>query len=147
MELKNVWSLALLVLQHSGLNNLDGSSAESVASCQVLVHLVDSSVHGDVSVLLEHVVVSSSRQDSEPNTVVLDNGRVLLEDLVDGNDLSVRLLNSFQALDEIPKLRSSANLIGCPHLHAKQGRLRVALRRQVAPNDLILMILITKKTR
>ncbi len=142
VELEDVWPLALLVSQNRGLNNLDGWRADPVSGSQVLVHLVDGTVHGDISVLLEHVVVAGSGKNSEPHTEVLDDGRVLLEDLVDSDDLSVRLLDSLDTLDEVPELGPRADLVDGPDLHAEEGRAWVALRGEMTSHNLILMILL-----
>ena len=141
VELNEVWSLALFVSQDGSLNNLNGSRTQSVASGQVLIQLVDSSVHGDISELLKHVVVSCSRQHSDPDAEVLHGGRVLLEDLVDGNDLSVCLLHSFQTLEEVPELGSSDDLIRSPDLHSIESWARITLSGQVTSHNMVLMIL------
>lgn len=68
------------------------------------VELADGSVEGDVSVLLVHVVVASSGLVPQDDAEGLDVVRPLLEDLVDGEDLSLGALGLELASQVVPEL-------------------------------------------
>ena len=63
------------------LNDLDAREPDTVSGCHLSVHLLNGSVQGSVTVLLVHVVVSSSALVPQPDSEVLDGCWVLLKDL------------------------------------------------------------------
>jgi hypothetical protein len=52
-----------------------------VAGSHLCVHLLNCTIEGSVTVLLVHVVVSGPALVTQPDTKVLDSGRVLLKNL------------------------------------------------------------------
>lgn len=60
---------------------MDGPEAGTVAGSHVLVEALDSVNTGELTELLVHVVGARARVVSEPDTEVLDLGRLLLGDL------------------------------------------------------------------
>merc|ERR1711911_109474 len=69
-------------------DDLDGVSSGPVSGSHVTVTLGDGSVYGQVPVLSVHVVGSRPGVVPQPHSKVLDLERVLLLDLLDGDDLA-----------------------------------------------------------
>ena len=63
------------------LNDLDAREPDTVSGRHLGVHLLNGTVQGSVTVLLVHVVVSSSALVPQPDSKVLDRCRVLFKDL------------------------------------------------------------------
>lgn len=98
-ELLDVLSLDVFgLLQLNNLQDVDRSKSGSVSSSQVLVHGLDGTNSGNVSVFLVHVVDTRSGVVSNPDTEVLDLGWVGLGDDVNGNDLTGCSLDLVQFL-------------------------------------------------
>lgn len=93
----------------------------------------------DVTVLAVHVVASSARVVSQPDTVVLDAlCGVRLLDLLYLDDLTIGLLDLLETSQKVPETRLGDDLIGCKDGHAVQGRVRVELVHQVAAHNSVL---------
>lgn len=73
----------VLLVEHGGSDDRDGVSRGSVVACHVHVQLADSSVEGNISVLLVHVVVSSSGLISQHYSVGFNMVGSFFVDLVD----------------------------------------------------------------
>lgn len=127
--------LGLLKLDH--LENVDGSETRSVTSSHVLVKGLHSVSAGQLSELLVHVVGSGSRVVTEPDTEVLDLGRTLLVDLVDGHNLTVGLLNSSQTGQEVPEAGLGHHGVGGEDAHTVELRLRLLLAWEATTDHLV----------
>ena len=68
----------------------------------VSVALGDSGTDGKVTVLPVHVVGSRPGVIPQPNAEVLDVGRPLLADLLNGDNLAVGFLDLLQVGNEVP---------------------------------------------
>ena len=66
-----------------GANDLDGGLASAVLASHFSVKLLNSSVQGNITEFLVHVVGPGTRIVPEPDAVVLDVVRVLFENLRD----------------------------------------------------------------
>ena len=73
----------ILGVQDGSLDDGDGVGRGSVVTGKFSVELADGTVEGDISVLLVHVVVASSRLVPQDNTEGLDMVGSLFEDLID----------------------------------------------------------------
>lgn len=71
---------------------------------KLIVHLFNSFGETDSTVLLVHVVGSRPGVVSDPDTVVLDDARVLLEHFGDGNELSVGAFYTAKLAHKVPEL-------------------------------------------
>ena len=80
-ELEGVDTLALLSRDNAGLDNLDRASTATVTSSHFAVHLVHSAVEGQITVLFEHIVRAGAGVVTKPDTVHLQDVRVLFGDL------------------------------------------------------------------
>lgn len=118
---------------------VDGSETRSVAGGHVGVHGLDSSAAGHLTVLLVHVVGAGARVVTDPDTEVLDLERVLLGDLVHGDDLTIGLLDLLELHQEVPETGLGNDLIGGKDAHAVELGGGVALGGQMAANDLVLL--------
>ena len=85
MELLSALPLAKLGRDSGSLDDLDAVAAHPVAGGHLGVHLLNAPVQSGVTVLLVHVVIPSSALVSQPDAVVLDGCRVLLENLSNRN--------------------------------------------------------------
>lgn len=105
----------------------------------VRVHGLDGGASGHLTVLLVHVVGTGARVVTDPDTEVLDLERVLLGDLVHGDDLAVGLLDLLELHQEVPETGLGNDLIGGKNAHAVELGGGVALGGQMAANDLVLL--------
>lgn len=80
---------------------------------------------------------AGTRVVTDPDTEVLNLGRVLLEDLVDANNLTVGFLDTAQTSKEVPETGLGNNLVRSEDAHSEELRLRLGLSRKMATNDLV----------
>jgi len=95
-----------------GSKNVDGVVAGSVLAAHFHVELGNSTVEGDVSEFLVHVVHSGSGLVFEGNGVGLDDSGVLFEDLADAEDLTLGSLELVESSSLEPELGSSNDWVG-----------------------------------
>lgn len=138
VELLRVGALAELGRHDASLDDLHARCTYPVARRHLVVELIHGAVERGVPVLLVRVVIARSRLVADPYAVVLHQRRLLLEDFVARQDLSVRFLHSRELLQKVPELALGPDVIGCEQLHAVDLRFRFLLRGQVASHDLIL---------
>jgi len=86
VELLGTLSLAKLSWDGSCLDDLDAWKPHPMARCHLSVHLFNSTIKGCVSVFLVHVVITSSALVSQPYSIILDRGRILLKNLQSENN-------------------------------------------------------------
>lgn len=82
MELLGAIPLAQLGWDGGCLDNLDAVMTNPVTRSHLGVHLLNTTIQGGITVLLVHVVIASSTLVPQPDPVVLDGSRVLLENLL-----------------------------------------------------------------
>lgn len=80
-ELLGALPFAKLSWDGGSLNNLDAWTPDSMTRCHFVVHLFNSTVQSSISVFLVHVVITGSALISQPNSIVLDLGRIFLKNL------------------------------------------------------------------
>lgn len=137
-ELLDVLSLDVVsLLQFNNLQDVDVSKSSSVSSSQVLVHGLNGTNSGDVSVFLVHVVDTRSRFVSNPDTEGLNLGWGRLGDSVNGNDLTGSSLDLVQLLQEVPVTRLGNNSVRSKDSHSEQLWLWDSLGRETTTNNLI----------
>jgi len=117
-ELVSVVSLDFTVLDNGSLDDLDVASHSSVSTGHIAVHLSDGTSQSGLSVLLVHIVCSASGSVTKPDSVVLNLGWRLVEDLGDIEDLTASSLGLSQRLHIIPELRLSNNGVASEDLHS-----------------------------
>lgn len=127
------------LLQLNNLQNVDVSKSGSVSSSQILVHGLNGTDSGDISVFLVHVVDTRSRLVSDPDTEGLDLGWGLLRDGVDGDNLTGSLLGLVQLLQEVPVTRLGNNSVRSKDSHSEQLWLWHVLGRETTADNLILV--------
>jgi hypothetical protein len=86
VKLLGTLSLAKLGWDGSCLNDLDAWKPHPVARCHLSVHLFNSTIKSCVAVFLVHVVIASSALVSQPYSIILDLGRILLKNLQSENN-------------------------------------------------------------
>lgn len=91
-----VVSLDFLILDDSSLDDLNIASHSSVTSSHIIVHLTDSSGESNISVLLVHIVGSTSALVSKPDSKVLNLAGRLVEDFSDIKHFTTSLLGLSQ---------------------------------------------------
>lgn len=138
-ELLDVGALDILgLLKLDDLEDLNAAETGTVASSHVVVEGGNGICTAELAELLVHIVSARAGVVAEPDTKVLDLGGALLEDLVDGKDLAVSLLDTAELSQKVPETRFGDDLIRCEDTHAVELGLRVALSRQVASDHLVL---------
>ena len=78
-----------------------------------------------------------SRVVSEPDTEVLDFEGPLLVDLVQSDDLAVRLLDLSQLHEEVPESRLGYDCVVCEYAHAVEFRGWVGVGGKMATDHLV----------
>jgi len=139
-ELLGVGSSDLAVGDTVHRDDLDGPEAGTVATGKVSIQLLDGSNAGNISVLLVHVSCSSSGVVSEDNAKVLDDQGLLLEDLVDGQNLTGGSLDLDLARQEVPESRLGVDGVSREQDHLVDLGLRVSGCGVGASHYLILVI-------
>jgi len=89
MKLLCILTLAQRDRHSCCLDNLDAWHADTMAGCHLIIHLLYSTIESDVSILLVHVVVTSSALVPHPNAKVLDGCWVFFKDLIDCQNLAM----------------------------------------------------------
>merc|ERR1712015_509498 len=84
-------------------NDLDGVGPGPVSCAHVAVALGDGRAHSQVPVLAVHVVGSRPGIITKPDSEVLDLQRLLLADLLHGDDLAGGLLELPELPEEVPE--------------------------------------------
>lgn len=125
------------LLQFNNLQDVDVSKSSSVSSSQVLVHGLNGTNSGDVSVFLVHVVDTRSRFVSDPDTEGLNLGWGRFGDSVNRNDLTGSSLDLVQLLQEVPVTRLGNNSVRSKDSHSEQLWLWDSLGRETTTNNLI----------
>lgn len=138
-QLLNVGTTDLRILQLSNLNDLDGAEASAMSRRQILVHGSNGLRAAHLSVLLVHVVRTSARVVADPDTKVLHLQGVALEDLVDRDDLTVRLLDLFELTKEVPEAGLGDDGVWRKDAHLVELGLTLVFRGELAADDLVLV--------
>ena len=94
----------VLLVEDGSADDGDGIGGSAVVAGHFGVELADSAVEGDIAVLLVHVVVARAGLIPQHNAEGLDMGGLALEDLVDGQDLSLGALGLELAAKMVPEL-------------------------------------------
>jgi hypothetical protein len=110
-----------------------------MSGCHILVQSLDGGGSAQLSILLVHVVCARSGVVSDPDAKVLDLGRALLVDDVQGDDLAVGLLNLAELHQEVPEAGLGYNSVVGEYAHAVEFRSWVGVGRQVAADDLVFL--------
>ena len=111
------------------------------------VQLADGAVDGDVPVLLVHVDYISSCSILKYDSVVLNGVSFLLEDLRNGNDLSLAFSNLVLSLHLIPEVGTSNNGVLSKHSDSVASRIRVLLSGSLSTDNPVLSDLKGVKSR
>ena len=100
--------------------------------------LTDSTIQGNISVLLVHVVVSGSGLVSEDNAEGFHVIGSTLEDLVDSENLSLSALGLELSSQVVPKLGLSDNFISCEESNGIDFGVSVLFSGQLASEHKVL---------
>lgn len=121
----------LVVLDLVELDDLDVAVLDVVLAG----HFVEDGLHGagrrDLTHLAVHVVVANAVSVAELDREVLDLGLVL-DDLLDGDGLSVALLDLLEVVEEVPVAGLGDDLVRSEDGHLVDLRVRVLLGRKSA---------------
>ncbi len=133
-ELEGVRATGIFGSDLLNLEDLNRGPASAMTTAHLHVHLLNGAGHGDIAVFLEHVHGVGARLVPQPNTKDLDDGRVLLVDLVHGENLTVRLLHALQLAQKVPETRLGNHLVRREDAHAVHRRLLILLGPSLAGN-------------
>jgi len=137
-ELRNLRALELRVGKLHGLDDVDALVSGGVTTGELSVHLRNGTAKGSGSVLLVHVHIILSGKVLEDNAEVLDGAGGALEDLADGNDLTLALADLVLSLHLIPESGTSENGVLGEHSDSEAGGLRVLSGRRLSADDPVL---------
>lgn len=110
-ELHTVDTLQVRIGNSGCSDDLDGSRAGTVATSHLVVKLGDSSSQRNVSELTVHIVCPRSRRITKPDSVVLDDAVVLLNNLDAVKDLTGSLLHFTELVHVVPEFRLGNHLV------------------------------------
>ena len=137
MELLDVGAEGLLGLKLVDLNDVDVVPGGLVDGGHLVVHLVDGTDAGGVPELLVQVVDAGPRSVTEEDAEVLDGAGLLLGQLVDGEELAVRLLDLGKLAQEVPEARLGHNVVLGEDAHAVHLGGGVSISGDAATDNLI----------
>lgn len=137
-ELPNLSALKVSVGELHGLDDMDALVSSGVTTGELSVHLRNGTAKGSVSVLLVHVHIILSGKVLEDNTVVLDRVGVTLEDLADGNDLTLALADLVLSLHFVPESGASKDGVLGEHSDSVAGGLGILSGRRLSADDPVL---------
>jgi len=137
-ELSNLRTLELRVGELDGLDDMEALVSGGVTTGELSVHLGDGTAKGGGSVFLVHVHVISSSEVLENNTVVVDSVGVALEDLADGDDLTLALADLVLSLHLVPEAGTSEDGVLGEHSDSVAGRLSVVSAGSLSADDPVL---------
>lgn len=109
MELLDVGALGVSSVDGGSLDDRQVAGTNAMPATHLLVELLNSTVEGGVAVLLVCIVHTSAGVVTHPDTVVLDAGRVALENLVNCENLAVGLLHTPEFTQEVPEIIEETN--------------------------------------
>jgi len=138
-HLLHVSAADLVLLDDGSLQDLDAGRLSTVAAGHLADHLTNSTVDRDIPVLLVHVVGVGTGLVSEPDAVVGDDGRRLVQQLSLTQDLTSGSLSLVNLLHEVPELGAGEDLVLGEELHLVDLRDRVLLGRGSTSDDLELL--------
>lgn len=144
VESRGVRATAVLGGDIGRLDDLDVRPADTVASGELRVHLLDGTGEAGVPILLVHVVGTGAGVVANPHTKVLHGLWVLLVDLVHGEDLSSGGLYPSELGHKVPEAGTSTHLILGEDLHLVYSWGGISLGGQLAANHLELTHLNTR---
>lgn len=139
VELLDVRTTSLGCLNRFDLDDLNGVGTGTVARGHIAVALGDSTANGQITVLAVHVVGTGTGIVAQPDAEVLHAQRSLLQDALDRDDLTGGLLELTQLPQEVPETRLGHDLVRCEDVHLEQRRVRILLRGQLTPDDLVFL--------
>jgi len=119
------------------LDDLDGGRSGSVPGAHVTVTLGHRSGGRQVTVFTVHVVSTGARVVSEPDAEVLNGGRLLLVDLLAGDNLAHSLLDLLQTIQVVPEARLGHHAIRGKDTHPVQRGDPKFVGGNLSPNDAV----------
>lgn len=129
---------------HSGqyyqkATHLNGVGTGTMARSHIAIALRDSTADGQITVLAVHVVGTGTGIVAQPDAEVLHAQRSLLQDTLDRDDLTGGLLELTQLPQEVPETGLGHDMVRCEDVHLEQRRIRILLRGQLTPDDLVFL--------
>ena len=121
-----------------GLDDVDGISSGTMSTGHLLVHVGNGTAESGGSVLLVHVNNISSCSILKYDSVVLHGIGLLLEDLGNGNDLSLDLSNLVLSLHLIPEVGSGDDDVLSENSDSEAGWLRIGFTRKFSTDNPVL---------
>ena len=137
-ELLGLFSQNGVVGLDDGLDDVDGISSGTMSTGHLLVHGGNGTAEGGGSVLLVHVDNISSGGVLEDDSVVLDGSGFLLEDLGNGDDLSLALSDLVLSLHLIPEVGSGEDDVLSEDSDSEAGWFRGGLTRKLSSDNPVL---------
>jgi len=119
-HLFDLWTSNFAGFNSFNFQNLNGRSTCTMPSSHITVTLSNSTADSNISVFSVHVVGSTSRVVSQPNSKVLDWAWVLLRDLWASNNLTDSFLQFLVQGHEVPESWLSRNNIWSKDSHAEE---------------------------
>lgn len=119
--------------------NLYSMSSSTMAGTHVPVALSNGSGNTHIPVLPVHVMCSRTRVIPQPNAEVLDLNWGLFGDLFQVDNLTGGLLKLLELPQEIPETGFRHDPVGGEYPHFVERSHALLLRRQLAPDNFILL--------
>ena len=110
--LHSIHTLQVSSLNGSGTDDLNGARATTVSASHFIVELRDSPSEPDIAELAVHVVSSRAALVTQPDTIVLDNVGVLLNNFNTVQNFTRCLLHLTELVHVVPELGLGNNSVG-----------------------------------
>jgi hypothetical protein len=137
VELFDVRANSLTSFQRIYFNNRNAAKSGPVARCHFSVHLLNRSNSFCITILLVHVVNSTTAIIAEENAEILDLEGLRLENFIHSKNFTLALLNLLQFAEIIPKSTFGYYFVWRKNPHAVDFGVLIGLGGQMTTNDLI----------
>jgi hypothetical protein len=137
-ELHTAGTLEVLGTNSCCSDDLNGTRTSAVATSHLVIQLGDGTSQGNIPELSVHIVSTTSRGVTKPDSVILDNARILLNNFDNIQDLTSSLLHLVKLMKVIPKFGLGDDLVGGEDDHPVGFRVGVINGGSLAADHLIL---------
>ena len=117
-ELHSVVTLEVSSLNSCSPDDLNGTRTGTMTSSHFVVKLCNCTSDGKITVFTVHIMGTRTGLVTKPDSVILDDTGVLLNDFNTVEDFSSGLLHLTELVHVVPELGFSNNSVGCKDNHA-----------------------------
>ena len=145
VELLDVVAAAFAGVDLSHSNDLNTAVTGTMSGSHFGVQLIDRTGQGGIAELLVHVMSSAAAVVAKPDSEVLYVRRLLLEDLVNGKNLTGRFLQFMHFVKKIPESALCRHRVRSKDPHTVYFRVLIGLRGDFTSDHLKIFLLYLRR--